>query len=97
MVEYRLRLDGDVIRFLSNRKRLPPKQFRQITLKIFALLLDPFPPDCKPVLDAWRVDVGEYRILYDVYTAEKIIVVVLIGRRNDDEVYRRFACKVGRR
>lgn len=97
MVEYGLRLDGDVLRFLSNRKQLPPKHFRQIALKIFALLLDPFPPDCKPVLDAWRVDTGEYRILYDVFTPEKTVVVLLVGKRNDDEVYKRFARKMGKR
>ena len=93
MTEYGLKLTEDALHFLSDRKWLPPKHFRQIALKIFALLVEPLPPDCKPVLDAWRVDVGEYRILYDVLTEEKVVVIFLIGKRNDDEVYRRFARK----
>jgi len=94
MMEYGLKLSEDVLHFLSDRKRLPPKHFRHIALRIFALLVEPFPPDCKPVLDAWRVDVGEHRILYDVLTEEKVVVILLIGKRNDDEIYKRFARRV---
>ena len=35
-----------------------------------------------------RVDSGEYRIVYTV--TEDTLRVVLIGKRNDDEVYRRL-------
>ena len=41
-----------------------------------------------------RADVGEYRIVYQV--ADGILLVDLVGKRNDDEVYRRFRRKQGR-
>ena len=35
-----------------------------------------------------RADAGEYRIVYDL--AERSLRVMLIGKRNDAEVYRRL-------
>jgi mRNA interferase RelE/StbE len=47
---------------------LPPKQFRQVVSKIFALLAEPEPPDSKQLsgFPYRRADVGEYRIIYRV-------------------------------
>ena len=78
---------------LSRRSRkfldsLPPKQFRQVVNKIFALMEDPEPPDSK-VLAGFpyrRADIGEYRIIYRI--EGDILKVTLIGKRNDDEIYR---------
>ena len=69
---------------------LPPKQFRQIVKKVFALLEDPTPHDSErlrgyPFL---RNDVGEYRIIYDVQGDTLRLIVV--GKRNDEEVYRQL-------
>jgi mRNA interferase RelE/StbE len=60
---------------------LPPKQFCQVALQMFALLGTPQPHDYRPVHGTpyWRVDV-----------ADDILEVPLIGKRNDDEVYRRL-------
>ena len=71
-------------------RTLPPKQFRQVALRMFALLETPQPHDRRPVHGTpyWRVDVGEYRIIYGV--VDDILEVPLIGKRNDDEVYRRL-------
>jgi len=74
-------------RFLET---LPPKQFRQVVRKIFALADDSAPPDSR-LLKGYpfrRADAGEYRIIYDL--AERGLRVVLVGKRNDDEVYRRL-------
>jgi len=62
---------------------LQPKQFKQIATKIFALLDNPQPQDCKALKgypNGYRVDSGEYRVLYTVEDG--------VGKRNDDEVYR---------
>ena len=80
-------------KFLQN---LPPKQARQVASKITALReeLAPEsarrPSDVKPLkgYPYWRADVGEYRIIYHV--AGDTLHVPLIGKRNDDEVYRRL-------
>jgi len=71
---------------------LPPKQMRQIKDRILKLQKQPLPHDAKhlrgynPYI---RVDAGEYRIIYRL-EAEKLLTIVLVGKRNDDEVYRKF-------
>jgi len=68
---------------------LQPKQFKQIATKIFALLDNPQPQDCKALkgyTGGYRVDSGEYRILYTI--EDNAIRIFRVGKRNDDEVYR---------
>jgi len=78
-------------RFLDS---LPPKQFRQIMLKILRLLDDPKPHDSKPMTGHpfLRNDVGEYRIIYDVQ--EDTLRVLLVGKRNDDQIYKEMENKL---
>lgn len=76
-----------VVRFIEN---LPAKQFRQVWLTVLALLTEPFPQDSKQLrgYPYHRVDFGEYRIIYRV--EENTLELILIGKRNDDEVYRQL-------
>ena len=69
-------------------ERLPPKHRRQVIDKICHLAQDPTPPDAKPLKGHtyFRADSGEYRIVYDFAT--DVLRVVVVGKRNDDEVYR---------
>ena len=69
-------------------KILPPKQYRQVFNKILSLLENPRPADSEQLQGHpyRRADVGEYRIVYRVH--EDCLVVVLVGKRNDDEIYR---------
>lgn len=82
------------MRRLEIRKRaldfllgLPAKQFRQVAIKVLALLAEPEPPDSRPLKGHpfRRADIGEYRVVYD-FDAHTVRVLV-IGKRNDDEVY----------
>jgi len=83
----KLRISKDARKFLDT---LPPKQFRQIVQKVFALLDDPRPYDTKELkgYPFLRNDAGEYRIIYDVQ--DDALRLILVGKRNDDEVYRRL-------
>ena len=87
-----LRLLEDSADFLATR---PPKHQRQIVAKIQALRNDPCPADSKVMKGSEagfrRADVGEYRILYRI--EDNALRVALIGKRNDDEVYRRMGRK----
>jgi mRNA interferase RelE/StbE len=72
-------------------KKRQLKHQKQIVAKIQNLREDPFPSDSKSLkgsLDYKRADVGEYRIIYRV--KGDTLIVAMVGKRNDDEVYRRF-------
>jgi mRNA interferase RelE/StbE len=59
------------------------------SLKIFSLQENPLPQDFKLLKgksDFYRVDQGEFRILYTI--AEDEVQIFRVGKRNDDEVYR---------
>ncbi|BBB91716.1 MAG TPA: type II toxin-antitoxin system RelE/ParE family toxin [Methylomusa anaerophila] len=80
---------------LSNRAGkaladLENKQFKQVALKMLSLLRNPFPNDSEKLTgsDYRRVDIGEYRIVYDVQ--DGVVRVLAVGPRNDGTVYRRF-------
>jgi mRNA interferase RelE/StbE len=67
---------------------LQPKFFKQVMTKILLLAENPKPQDCKQLkglLNSYRVDQGEYRILYTLN--EDKVEVFRVGKRNDDEVY----------
>jgi mRNA interferase RelE/StbE len=85
---YNLNITKSVDRFLKN---LNPKQFRQILQKILRLRLNPNPPDSKQLIghpEYKRVDIGEFRIIFRV--EGETIKIALVGKRNDDEVYKKF-------
>ncbi len=67
---------------------LDAKQFRQVVLRVFDLMTEAKPQDSKQLIGyAYRrVDVGEYRIIYD--SDAQSVRIVVIGKRNDDDVYR---------
>jgi mRNA interferase RelE/StbE len=83
-----LQLKADVIKEL---KGLPPKHCKQVALAILGLLQNATPHDSAPLTGQahWRrVDIGEYRVVYRF--DEDTVYVPLVGKRNDDEVYKLF-------
>jgi mRNA interferase RelE/StbE len=82
---YLLLIEKSVLKTLND---LPLKQYKQVTIKLFSLQRNSFPQDSKKLKgfdNSYRVDQGEYRILYTV--EDDKIRVFKIGKRNDDEVY----------
>lgn len=80
----KLSLTNDAKRFLD---RLDAKQYRQVVRRILALIDDATPPDSIKLTGSEyrRVDQGEYRIVYS-FDADTVYIVV-VGKRNDNEVY----------
>jgi mRNA interferase RelE/StbE len=75
-------------------KVLQPKQFKQMVTKIMSLQANPKPQDCKALQNyegGYRVDQGEYRILYTINETVKSVDIFRVGKRNDDEVYRNLS------
>lgn len=69
---------------------LQAKQYKQVGSAIFGLLRNPEPHDSKQLVGAKngerRMDVGEFRVIYAI--AGDTVEILIIGKRNDDEVYR---------
>jgi mRNA interferase RelE/StbE len=74
---------------LKELQRIPKKQRSQIGEKIGRLRDDPFPPTAKKlqgIADTYRIDSGDYRVLYQVAQNILAVTVVKVGNRKD--VYR---------
>jgi mRNA interferase RelE/StbE len=72
---------------------LQPKIAAQIAKKVLALNVDPLPNDSKQLIGYpgyYRVDSGEYRIIYNFNPEEDLVEIILVGKRNDDEVYKKL-------
>jgi mRNA interferase RelE/StbE len=81
---------GVVLDFLKN---LQPKIAAQLAKKVLSLGVDPFPADMKALqghAGLLRVDSGEYRIIYQHIKQTDTVEILLIGKRNDDEVYKQL-------
>ena len=86
----KLQLSRESQKFLDD---WPPKQFRQIVKKVFSLMENPLPHDSQEMkgYPFLRNDIGEYRIIYDIQ--EATLRIILIGKRNDDEIYKHLGRK----
>lgn len=76
---------------------LPSKQARQIAEKIKLLSDDPGALPSEPLkgyAPLRRLKSGEYRIVYLI--ADATVKVALIGKRNDDDIYKALARKLQR-
>ncbi|MBX9254860.1 type II toxin-antitoxin system RelE/ParE family toxin [Desmonostoc muscorum CCALA 125] len=74
----------------KNLRDLQAKQFKQIVSKILSLQGTPRPQACKALKayeGGYRVDFGEYRILYTIDDENQLVDVFRVGKRNDNEVY----------
>ena len=71
--------------------RLPPKRKGQVGRRINALAENPYASDTRELAGfapLRRADIGEYRIIYRF--SQAMVFVTLLGKRKDDEVYRKF-------
>ncbi|WP_342146313.1 type II toxin-antitoxin system RelE family toxin [Rickettsiella endosymbiont of Aleochara curtula] len=77
-------------------KQVPIKHGRQLAMTVESLKENPFPQDAKKlkgISDYHRVDVGEYRVIYRIDAARKLLIIAFMGKRNDNEVYKKFKRK----
>ena len=75
-------------------QKLDAKQFRQVLTTILKLREEPEPHDSKQLMGSpeyRRLDIGEYRIIYRVKI--DTVKIAVVGKRNDEDVYRRFKRK----
>ena len=85
MASYRLLIKPSAAKELQ---ALPAKDRKRVVTKIEGLASDSRPPGAEKLSGAekYRLRQGDYRVLYSVDLAQKILVIVKIGHRRD--VYR---------
>jgi mRNA interferase RelE/StbE len=64
--------------------RMPERVRHRALSAIVALANEPRPPGCKKLKGyqrRYRVRVGDYRVVYDVFDAELVVIVIDAGHR----------------
>ena len=85
-----IRLSNQAGKFLN---KLVPKHRKQVAGKIKELTSNPHPHDSKTVKGHppyMRADIDEYRLIYKTQDDQQLLLIAIIGKRNDDHVYKLF-------
>ena len=84
-MRYRVILPRSVQKELD---RLPDDVVKRILARLSQLETNPRPPDVKKLKgrDAWRIRVGDYRVIYEIHDRELQILIITVGHRR--EIYR---------
>ena len=74
---------------LRTLRKLNPEVQQRLRGAIALLAVDPRPPGARKLTgrDAWRLRIGDYRLIYTIEDARLLIVVVTMGHRSS--VYRK--------
>ena len=69
----------------KDRAKIPQKDRIRIIKSIEELSRNPRPAKSKKLTgrDAWRIRVGDYRVIYEIYDVRLLILIVVIGHRKD--------------
>jgi mRNA interferase RelE/StbE len=70
-------------------RQFDPQARRRLQAAIELLADDPRPPAAKPLVasgGAWRVRVGDHRVVYDIEDGRLVVLVLAVAHRR--EVYR---------
>jgi len=84
--EYSVIINSNVAKQMQ---KIPSKTQEKIKLAIRNLANNPKPPNCKKLQGfdhTWRVRVGDYRIIYEIYDNKVQVIVIKVKHRRD--VYR---------
>lgn len=68
--------------------KIPPPFQKNIIDAIYQLAECPYPNGCKKLTgkEAWRIRIGDYRVIYEINNNQLLIFVIEIGHRK--EIYR---------
>jgi mRNA interferase RelE/StbE len=84
-MKYEVKLKSSVKKQL---RKIDKKQVERILVKIYLLADNPFPKGVDHLTNqkAYRIRVGDYRVIYEVHNKQLLVQVVRVGHRKD--VYR---------
>ena len=85
-MRYTIRFAESAAKALSKLDRVVR---RRVEAKVDALAEDPFPAGVRKIVgedNAYRIRVGDYRVVYEVHASVLVILILRVGHRSD--VYR---------
>ena len=86
---YDVRMASQADRGLRRIRHVDPQSYRRIVAAIRGLAEDPRPPGAAKLTafdpPAWRIRVGGYRAVYEIYEDQVVVVIVNVAPRG--EVY----------
>ena len=87
MIQYFVEITPSAVK---DYRKIPQRDAKKITAAIDALASDPRPHNCKKLenRDAYRIRIGDYRVIYEINA--RIITVSVIRIRHRKEVYKDF-------
>jgi mRNA interferase RelE/StbE len=66
-------------------RKLPNQIAQRIQAQLLELENNPRPDGCKKLVnvEAWRIRIGDYRVIYEIHDKILIVSVIEIGHRRD--------------
>jgi mRNA interferase RelE/StbE len=85
-MKYEVKLKSSVKKQLRN---LDKKQAERILVKIYLLGDDPYPKGVDHLTGqrAYRIRIGDYRVIYEIHNKQLLVQVIRVGHRK--EIYRK--------
>ncbi|MBT2497851.1 type II toxin-antitoxin system RelE/ParE family toxin [Agromyces sp. ISL-38] len=83
MTRYAVELTGSAAKQL---RKLDQVARRRVLVVLTELEVDPRPPDVKKLVgldNAWRIRIGDYRVLYEIVDELVLVTVFRIANRRD--------------
>jgi len=70
---------------LKNLEKIHEPYYSTIKLAVYELVKEPKPFGCKKLKgrQGYRIRVGHYRIIYDIFEKELVIDIITLGHRKD--------------
>ena len=68
--------------------KLPDEAYERTKEAIWSLAGEPRPTGCQKLTgrEGWRIRVGDYRVIYEIDDAQRVVTVLHVGHRRD--IYR---------
>ena len=67
-------------------RKLPPDAIQRIVKAVESLAKNPQPPNCRKLVGSertWRIRVGNYCVIYNIFSSVLIIEIVRVAHRKD--------------
>jgi len=81
-MKYEVKLKSSIKKQL---KRIDKKEVERILVRIYLLANNPYPKGVEHLTDlkAYRIRVGDYRVIYEIRNKELLVQAIRVGHRKD--------------